>query len=146
MTVYFVNNNYKYETEAVLKIFCPLERFSFVYDHKPCKGRDTVIISDGSDGNDGEALYVYADIGGVSGELSEDIHREADRRSRELSLCRMLFRVLRDITGVSPEWGCLTGVRPIKLANSIISRGADMEGLCRELSEKYFGMDITKAE
>lgn len=135
MTVYFVNNNYKYETEAVLKIFCPLERFSFVYDHKPCKGRDMVIISDG---NDGEALYVYADIGGVSGELSEDIHREADRRSRELSLCRMLFRVLRDITGVSPEWGCLTGVRPIKLANSIISRGADMEGLCRELSEKYF--------
>ena len=32
MTVYFENNTYKYETEAVLKLFCPLESFEFEYD------------------------------------------------------------------------------------------------------------------
>lgn len=137
MTVYFINNNFKYETEAVLKIFCPLERFSFVYDEEPAKSRDMVIISVG------DSLYVYADIGGVRRELWEELPEDKTapgkgRPAAEVQLCRMLFTALSGITGVTPEWGCLTGVRPVKLVNSMISRGADMERVCRELREKYF--------
>ncbi|MCM1578895.1 MAG: coproporphyrinogen dehydrogenase HemZ [Ruminococcus sp.] len=131
MTVYFIGNTYKYETEAVLKLFCPLERFKFVYEERPQKGRDMIIIESG------DCLRVYADIDGVNSEITEPTGEETSKE-RELRLCKMLFTALKEITGIAPEWGCLTGVRPIKVVNGLIGKGFDMDGVCRELSERYF--------
>ncbi|MDE7294225.1 MAG: radical SAM protein, partial [Oscillospiraceae bacterium] len=130
MTVYFINNTYKYETEAVLKLFCPLERFTFVYDESPEKSSD-IIIMEVTD-----KLRAYANIGGTDCEITEPLREETDKE-REFRLCRMLFTALTKITGITPEWGCLTGVRPIKVVNGLISKGCDMESVCTELQEKY---------
>lgn len=132
MTVYFINNAFKYETEAVLKLFCPLERFSFVYDGLPERGRDMVIVEAS------ERLRIYADIGGESREVCEQAKEGAGDKEKEFSLCRMLFMALTEITGVTPEWGCLTGVRPIKVVNSLIAGGCGREGVYERLHEKYF--------
>lgn len=45
MTVYFENNTYKYETEAVLKLFCPLESFEFEYDKPAPDEGDRIVVS-----------------------------------------------------------------------------------------------------
>lgn len=130
MTVYFINNTYKYETEAVLKLFCPLERFTFVQDAPPEKSSDIIIIEVGSN------LRAYANIGGTDCEITEPLREETDKE-REFRLCKMLFTALTKITGITPEWGCLTGVRPIKVVNGLISKGCDMESVCAYLHEKY---------
>lgn len=130
MTVYFENNTYKYEIEAVMKLFCPLEGFEFRFDEPlPANRRDCVIISVG------DKLYVYGDIGGRNGESTLPLPEESER---EIALCRMLFGVLSDITGVTPEWGCLTGIRPVKKVNALIRSGCDADGVYKALNEKYY--------
>lgn len=131
MTVYFINNSYKYETEAVLKLFRPLEGFDFVFDApKEQKPDDSVIIS--SEG----CLYVFASMGGKCGEKTLPLPE--DEGEYELALCRMLFRVLSEITGVVPEWGCLTGIRPVKKVNALIKEGCDKDVVFDKLKDKYY--------
>ena len=129
MTVYFENNSYKYETEAVMKLFCPLEGFEFVFDGKCDESGDHVLVSVT------DKLTVSARLGGKTGHMEEPLCDESDR---ELALCRMLYRVMSGITGVSPEWGCLTGIRPVKKVNALINEGCSQDEVYERLHEKYF--------
>ncbi len=128
MTVYFENNTFKYEIEAVMKLFCPLESFEFVFDRTE-KTEDSVIISVA------ERLYVYVDLHGKTAEKALPLPCESEY---EISLCRMLFTVMSELTGVTPQWGCLTGIRPVKKVNALIREGCDMDGVYRRLNEKYY--------
>lgn len=128
MTVYFENNTFKYEIEAVMKLFCPLESFEFRYEGAE-KSSDCVIIYVG------EKLFVYADINGEHREISQPLPRESEY---EITLCRMLFTAMSEITGVTPQWGCLTGIRPVKKVNALIKEGCDMDGVYERLHEKYY--------
>ncbi len=129
MTVYFENNSYKYETEAVMKLFCPLEGFEFVFDGKCDEAGDHVLVSVT------DKLTVSARLGGKTGHMEEPL---CDESERELALCRMLYRVMSEITGVSPEWGCLTGIRPVKKVNALINEGCSQDEVYERLHEKYF--------
>lgn len=129
MTVYFVNNSFKYEIEAVIKLFFPLENFSFVFDGDISPddgGRIIISVAD--------KLTVSADTGKGKGEKTLPLPASDEY---ELTLCRMLFELLSDITGVTPKWGCLTGIRPVKKVNALIKEGCRQEEVYRRLNEKY---------
>ncbi|MGN1090286.1 MAG: radical SAM protein, partial [Huintestinicola sp.] len=129
MTVYFINNSYKYETEAVLKLFCPLESFDFVFDGDIDTEGDCVIAD--SDGR----LRVFVRLHGQEKELTAPLPGESER---ELALCRMLFDALSEITGIVPEWGCLTGIRPVKKVNDLLRSGCKTgDEVYDRLHEKY---------
>ena len=129
MTVYFKNNSYKYEVEAVMKLFCPLESFDFVFDGEYDGTGDRVLISVT------DKLFVSA---GLCGKESSAEAPLCDESERELALCRMLYTVMSELTGISPEWGCLTGIRPVKKVNALISEGCVREEVFERLHEKYF--------
>ena len=50
---------------------------------------------------------------------------------------REIYRKLAAVTGYEPEWGILTGVRPVKLAGELLDRLQDMEAVRRTLREDY---------
>ncbi len=128
MTVFFCNNSYKYEIEAVMKLFCPLESFEFVFDGAYTGGEGTVLVSVA------DKLLVTAELHGKKVTREEVLCAEADR---ELTLCRMLYSAMSEITGVTPEWGCLTGIRPVKKVNALIAQGCDRDMVYERLHEKY---------
>lgn len=129
MTVYFENNSFKYEIEAVLKLFCPLEGFEFEYDVPvPAEG-DRIVVSVK------DSLYIFACLGGIICEKSASLPDESEY---ELSLCRMLYKALSEITGIAPQWGCLTGIRPVKKVNALIEKNLSKEDIYSQLSETYF--------
>ncbi|MGN0666869.1 MAG: coproporphyrinogen dehydrogenase HemZ [Huintestinicola sp.] len=131
MIIYYEANNFKYETEAVMKLFCPLESFEFVYDSTPSElSGDHCVISVS------HSLCVKASLRGVFMEKTSALPKNSD--DYELELCRMLFDVMSEITGIRPEWGCLTGIRPVKKVNALISRGLDADGVYSSLHEKYY--------
>ena len=72
MTVYFENNTYKYETEAVLKLFCPLESFEFEYDKPAPDEGDRIVVSVS------DKLYILACLHGKTCERS--LPRKASMR------------------------------------------------------------------
>ena len=137
MKIYFRGCNYKYEVEAVIKLFIPLENFGFVFDgdDDTVSGNDDIckIISED------DLLSVDVTLNGKN--ISKNIQsKEASEKgfTDEAALCRMLFEILRDLTGISPEWGCLTGIRPVKKVNSLIAGGSSENDIIKTFSERYF--------
>lgn len=129
MTIYFENNSYKYEVEAVMKLFCPLESFEFVFDGEYDDSGDSLLVCVS------DKLLVSAKLGEKKQAAEAPLCPESER---ELTLCRMIYTVMSQLTGVSPEWGCLTGIRPVKKVNALISEGCDREQVYERLREKYF--------
>ena len=50
---------------------------------------------------------------------------------------RELYRILSNFTGITPEWGTLTGVRPLKLAFSVYDRCGDIAQTMETMAQKY---------
>ena len=141
MTVCCKGADFKYETEAILKLFFPLRHFSFFYDGDeivPDEDGDNIEIS-----VTGTEVSVKISLG--NGGYSEDkvtIDPEKfTKNEAEYQSCRMLFLMLRKLTGISPEWGSITGIRPVKKVNALMNEGFSKEDIREKLKEKYFISD-----
>ena len=72
---------------------------------------------------------------GVSRAVLTDAPDEYEReRLRQRALKLSFFKAARDITGVTPSWGALTGIRPGKLARAMLEQGETD----RVLRDTYF--------
>ena len=58
---------------------------------------------------------------------------------------RELYHLLSELTGMSSEWGTLTGVRPLKLAFELINEAGGTEGMTDLLRKRYL-VSESKAE
>ncbi|MBQ5311047.1 MAG: coproporphyrinogen dehydrogenase HemZ [Oscillospiraceae bacterium] len=119
---------YKYEIEAVIKLFFPIERFDFEEYTGEASADSITAVCTG-------VLFVSADTGGKR--LEKTAPLPADEADYELSLCRLLFVMLSEFTGLTPEWGCLTGIRPVKKVNALIKEGCSSDEVYERLHEKY---------
>jgi len=64
-----------------------------------------------------------------------DYEKEGQRR---LVLARCFFLAAQQITGITPPWGMLTGVRPDKLVTQALNRGQSGQQARKLLEEQYF--------
>lgn len=58
-------------------------------------------------------------------------------RLRQRALKLSFFRAARDITGATPSWGALTGIRPAKLVRTMLEEGYTPAQADRELRDVY---------
>ncbi len=66
------------------------------------------------------------------------IHIGAEGSSDRDDLKREIFRKLSHITGRRPDWGILTGVRPVKLAGEMIATGKTYEEVREIFLDQYY--------
>lgn len=59
-------------------------------------------------------------------------------RVEKISIGRAIFGAGKALLGYTNPWGILTGVRPAKVANELMSAGADMQMAKRILRDEYF--------
>lgn len=137
MTICFNGNTYKYEIEAVMKLFLPLQSFEFIYENNDTLIGDYCIITQLDNGL-GYNLSVSVLYEGqkVNNHIAVDYDEDC-----ELSLCRLLFVCMQKITGITPQWGCLTGIRPVKKVNQLDAKGFDKKQIFDYLKEKYYVSD-----
>ena len=60
-----------------------------------------------------------------------------------------LYRVLKELTGIRPPWGALTGIRPTRLARELAHNGEDPRSMLRErfdVSEEKIDLAMTILE
>lgn len=136
MTICFKGNNYKYEIEAVMKLFLPMQSFEFLYEETVSNG-DYCIISR-EIRNDKVILYVKALLNGHTADEEDESLSPSDD---ELALCRMLFACMKKLTGITPAWGCLTGIRPVKKVNQLLDNGFDKQEIFDYLKQNYYVSD-----
>lgn len=135
MTICFIGNSFKYEVEAVMKLFMPLVIFDFLYDEYPKNGDFCVIERT----ENGEQLSVRVSLNGEKANASRS--GTFSDKTDEAAFCRMLYGVMQKLTEITPAWGCLTGIRPVKKVNKLLDDGKSKEEIFSILKKEYFVSD-----
>lgn len=61
----------------------------------------------------------------------------ADEKQAEYELASLVYELLKQVTGVRPPWGKLTGVRPVRIIHDRRAAGMGEEDIHRLFLEKY---------
>ncbi len=138
MTVILQNDNYKYEIEAVVKLFFPAEHFAFEYQKNDCDGDICALrLKVGK-------KYTYAFAAVRIGNVIKRIGAKVDNADKnyvnscETALCRCLYICLEKTTGKKCAWGMLTGVRPAKFVRMLCEKGMTKQEVFEYLQKQYF--------
>ena len=76
---------------------------------------------------------------GTSRALLRDVTDEYEReRLRQKAVKLSFFKAARSITGLTPAWGALTGIRPGKLAARLLEQGKTPAQVSRILGDTYY--------
>lgn len=103
MNLYIINHSFHYELENLTRLFYPNEKITVIRDSRDFQA--PYIITRLSD-----ELRVEVSVGDYNrkerAKLSDD---------NERLICELLYKILCELTQITPPWGMLTGVRPEKL-------------------------------
>ncbi len=130
MYFYLNDERYKYELEKLTRIFLPFEKFQFVQNKDAFSNNDEFVFIETTENNNKLQLFtrVKFERYDVAKTKSLDVtNLSFTETERELAL--LLFDCFVEITGYTPPWGILTGVRPAKLIGRLISSYGEEDAL-----------------
>ena len=120
MIIQLINNNFSYEMEKLTMAFFPDRKITVNPDSY--EGEEDIITIEQKD----DPLSLSARFHDA---YAEEVVEAVD--DPELAAGRVLYRVLSDVTGIRPQWGILTGVRPAK----VMTKHIDSDG--EEAAKQY---------
>lgn len=121
-------HDFLYECENLCRLFFPGERIKTA----PSLGESDGVLAEAKRDNAGYSFLVFVRYGGKTTSL--------ERKAGELSeygVTSLLYEALKNLTGISPPWGMLTGVHPLKLLRQYVEKLGDEEGL-KQFEERCF--------
>ena len=139
MRLIYSGNDYKYDTEAIMKLFLPAQRFGFEYGTPADLSGDFAFLRKRVT-KGGILLYSITQYGGRRDKAVCRLPLAAEDECSE-RLSRLLYETMSRLTGITSEWGILTGVRPVKQVHRLLAKGMSREEVFAELSEKYLVSD-----
>ena len=138
MKLTFRGHDDRYAVEQSLLAFFPEERP--VYEGEDGESHAEVTLREGDTYAVGITVLTHGGkkargearvrVAGVSDEYERE-------RLRQRALKLSFFRAAREVTGVTPSWGALTGIRPAKLVRSMMEEGMTAAQADRVLRETY---------
>ena len=138
MKLVFRGHDDRYAVEQSLLAFFPEERP--VYEGEDGPRHAEVTLHQGAVYATGVTALTYdGKTARASARVSlagaaDEYERE---RLRQRALRLSFFRAARDITGATPSWGALTGIRPAKLVRTMLEEGYTPARADRELRDVY---------
>lgn len=111
MTLLIINHKYQYEILKLTQIFFPNEKIDMLFSVPIDFNDDTVIKTEISENE-------------IAVSFKSDEYNLSDKQPRnptgdeELIMATMLYKIFTRVTGYTPKWGMLTGIRPSKLLRS----------------------------
>ena len=138
MKLIFRGHDYRYAVEQSLLAFFP--------DQRPVYGgedADTAVVALSA----GPRLHTAAATLTVGGRTARGVSRMeipagldayGQERLKQRIVKLSFFKAARELTGVTPAWGALTGIRPAKLAAGLLEEGKSERETERNLRDTYF--------
>lgn len=139
MDLCFNGNDFKYEMENIARLFYPLRRFDYLYEPEQLPDSDYIHIF--RENGEGTLLRVTVREGEFIDSRENTLPAGLPDGEHELELGRLLYRLLEARTGITPQWGILTGVRPVKWVQQRLRAGMDKTAITSELKEKLYLSD-----
>lgn len=134
MILEILNHEYQYEAEKLTRIFYPNEKINVVFEKT--RNDDEAVLSTSIENE--TARVAFYDCGGNI--LFSECESLGNVQDRELVIVTLIFSALTEITGYTPKWGMLTGIRPSKLLRNLKEQTSAEEGK-RILRQRYFVSD-----
>lgn len=140
MKLVIIDNTYHYETENLVRVFCPNEKIETV--HEDIESGERFVKTQLAKTENGALIRVSARLfekeekSEKEFSLSEKLLHESDDSFFERKTAQLLFRLLQSQTGYTPPWGILTGVRPAKLMTTLCSDCGEEEAV------RYFEQEL----
>lgn len=134
----FRGHHFGYEVQATAKLFLPGVRFQLC-ENGEAPDCENWILTESIPSGEGVLLRVIAKLHGdtaIKGQHASGIPEE-----QELTLCRVLFDLLHEMTGYLPPWGLLTGIRPVRKVIQALDSGLTPEEAAASLQSKYLISD-----
>ncbi len=114
MILRVVNHKFHYEMENLCRVFYPYETIRVLHGDE--EGEDSLcVITELSEASEG--YHIKVSLNSESRECTESDYDDCERK-----MAVLLYEILCEVTGYTPQWGILTGVRPSKLMNTLISQ------------------------
>ena len=128
-----------YYIQTLCMIFFPGSKFS--EDELPSETVPEIFVRAEREGERVSA-FVTMKLGAKFVEAKAEAEPTKDIKSpdriEKIAIGRAVFSAGKALLGYTNAWGILTGVRPAKVANEILSAGADMNTAKRILRDEYF--------
>ncbi len=145
----FRNHSYGYEVQATAKLFIPNVRFLICEDGEIPQDVPNYILTTCNPTDTAIECTVEIRLGtGFAKQgcaiLSTDaptIAPDVKNSEVEYALCRLLYETLREITGYTPPWGLLTGIRPVRKVIELLDKGCTPEEAVARLQERFLISD-----
>lgn len=129
-----INHSFNYELEKLCRIFLPHEKINIM---DRVEEEEIVAVCEW----DPQASAAKASLKMFDNVFSHTEKTEGqDEKSKELCIATALFRCFVSATGYKPEWGLLTGVRPVKLYSKLYKT------LGRHGADEYFANKLLVSE
>lgn len=137
MTIYFNGNRFQYEMENVARLFYPLRHFQCCFETTEYEGDYLAFCRE----MQGEKALLTVEVreGSFFARETAEVSEGEDFESRcEEEFARTLYRILENHTGVHPQWGILTGIRPVKRFQYSLEHGKSGQETREDFREKYY--------
>ncbi|NLL91492.1 MAG: coproporphyrinogen dehydrogenase HemZ [Ruminococcaceae bacterium] len=130
-------HGYIYEIENTVRSF-GIKISGILYDGTIKKtGSDSFCYSRLAKISEKSLLLIAVKINGNIRIIKTSLPRDAEKKEIEFSFCEAIFGILAELTGFSPAWGLLTGVRPVKLMLAVRDEVGSFERAEELLKTKY---------
>ena len=127
MVIHTFGHHRTYEAEALLKLFRPAEKFMFSEEPEPPADEEylsAVLLSEA----DGKVRLVCRTC--MHGEThcgKKTLPADIPNNILDREISGLLYPQLCALTGTSPKWGMLTGIRPVNLLRKFSERRGTLE-------------------
>lgn len=136
MPIVLIGNSFKYEIEAVCKLFFHTQRFDFSDNIADAKGDDFIIASCNNSENE-IMLSAKISLNGTADYDAKILPPDTDKKTAEHELCRIIYHILCRKTGITPPWGLMTGIRPVKKVTELMAQGLSHDEIKERLENRY---------
>lgn len=136
MPIVLIGNSFKYEIEAVCKLFFHTARFSFSDNIADAQG-DSFIIAEIKNFNNKLELSAVIKLNDNTEHAETTLSGNPEKNIVEHELCRLIYHILCQKTGVTPPWGLMTGIRPVKKVTELIQQGFSRNQIEKNLTERF---------
>lgn len=136
MKLFLDQHSFGYEMENILRLFLPpgaaVEKIQ-----GPETGEAPAVMTQLRREDAGIRIAAAVRLGGGRRAAEDVLPPDAEKPEQERAMAILLYQLLSQETGTRPPWGILTGIRPVKLARSMMEGGLSAEETKSVLEEKY---------
>lgn len=128
MNLYVKNHNFHFELENLTRLFFPNEKITVIRDFS--EPQPPYIYTEVSD-----KITISVNIGSFN--KSETAVKKLTDDDNELVSAQLLYKLLCDFTGLTQQWGILTGVRPVKLLRKLAEESNEEQAVKKFLNDFF---------